>query len=876
MRFNRSHQPPVAQADARLEGACVGPEAPDSGEGSPQDRAPAGRGGWGLAAVALAALAVWLAVAVPLAAGSRTLFFRDVFSNHFALKAFGARELAAGRVPALNPAWGLGQPYRGNPSALAFYPGNLLYLALPFWSAFNLHYALHWLLAALTFFALARELGQGRPAALVAALTWAGSGWLLSCLSFYNLIAVAAWWPLAMWGAARGGRRGIGIGGLACGMALLAGEPVTAALGVPPLLLAASAPAALRADPRTGAGSRGRWRWRRGLGTTAAIGALGLAVALPQLVATLRVTGFTWRGAHGMIASQAASYTLHPLRYLELAVPFPFGRPTDFGATGFWADGLAPELPFYLTLHAGVVALLLAAGAVRRRPAWAALAAAGLAGAWLAGLSGELLIALTAGLFRYPEKLLFWYALALPLLAGWGLERALERAPGGARRQVRAAWGGAVLAAALAALAAALRPALVGYAEGLDAPAAVPRGELVDAQLGLWVAALAAAAILLAAAGWALARLPPRPLATALAALQLAGLLQLWPLVRTDATEPYRRPAPWAERAREVAGGAGAAVLSSHLTNPAWHPSPRYDLPAGSRARLERLQALDLAAAPGVLHGLTYPIYPDIEGMSSPLYAFLNVNLARMDWTQRLRWMRALGVDAVVLFEDPGVEGLRPLDRTLRAGVPTWLFAVEGGAPEVWWPERVFAAAHPLDALLRVNVLDDPVATVVASRPVDHRPGASVRLLAAGPDALTVAVSGAGGVLAVRRSYQHLWTARAGGRELPVAPLDLTLTGVEVPPGEHTVELTVSSRPETLAAAGGLAAALACLALAWSGRRRRCEGVGREARGGAAEGDDTGGDGAAGDVAGGGDVAGDGGAQARPPGPPASGPRGGG
>jgi len=820
----------------------------------------------GLAAVALAALAVWLTVAVPLAAGSRTLFFRDVFSNHFPLKAFGARELAAGRVPALNPAWGLGQPYRGNPSALAFYPGNLLYLVLPFWSAFNLHYALHWLLAALTFFALARELGQGRPAALFAALTWAGSGWLLSCLSFYNLIAVAAWWPLAMWGAARGGRRGIGIGGLACGMALLAGEPVTAALGMLPLLLAAVAPAAGASPSRGAAGSvdaatdggspatpglgsasggsdpgsdgravaagsrlRGRWRWWRGLATAAAIGALGLAVALPQVVATLRVSDFTWRGAHGMIASQATTYTLHPLRYLELAVPFPFGRPLDVGATGVWAAAVVPRLPFYLTLYAGVIALLLAAGAVRRRPAWAALAAAGLAGAWLAGLSGELLIALTRGLFRFPEKLLVWYALALPLLAGWGLEQTLERAPGRARGRLWAAGVGAAVAAALAAAAAAVRPALVRQAEGVAGePGAVPPGELIDAQLGLWIVALAAAAVLLAAAGWALARLPPRPLAAALAGLQLAALLQLRPLVHTDSTAPYRPPAPWIEPAREAAGGADPAVFVSQLIFPAWHPSPRYDLPGGSKAQVERIQALDLAPAPGVLHGLTYPFYPDIEGMSSPFYALLILNLARMDWPERVRWMRAVGLDAAVLFEDPGVAGLVPLDRAERAGVPVGLFAVEGGAPEVWWPERVIDAAHPVDALLRVARLDDPVATVAASRPVEHHPGGSARLIAATPDALTVAVDSPGGVLAVRRSYQHLWRARAGGRELPVFPLNLTLTGVEVPAGEHTVELAVSSRPEALAAAGGGAAALLCLAMAWRGRRR--------APGGAADG----------------------------------------
>jgi hypothetical protein len=125
-----------------------------------------------------------------------------------------------------------------------------------------------------------------------------------------------------------------------------------------------------------------------------------------------------------------------------------------------------------------------------------------------------------------------------------------------------------------------------------------------------------------------------------------------------------------------------------------------------------------------------------------------------------------------------------------------------------------------------VAELDDPVATVVASRPAAHSPGGSARLLAAAPDELRIAVAGPGGVLAVRRSYQHLWTARAGGRELPVFPLNLTLIGIEVPPGEQVVELTISSRPEALAAAGGAAAALACLLLAWPWRRRRTPGAG--------------------------------------------------
>ncbi|HEY5725368.1 MAG TPA: hypothetical protein VIX40_05390, partial [Methylomirabilota bacterium] len=283
--------------------------------------------------VALLALAVWGAVSLPLLAGQRTLLARDVFSTHFQLKAFGARELQQGRIPALEPEWALGQPYRGNPNASAFYPGNLLYLALPFWSAFNAHFVLHWLLALFAMRALGRALGMEEASAFLAALSYAAGGWVLSALTFYNLVVLAAWWPWALWGAVRGGRRGIAVGGIACGMALLGGEPVSAALGVVPLVVFA-------------AEGRGWWGATR---TAVTIGVVGCAIASPQIVATARVIGFTFRGSHGLIVG--ASRDAWPLvRALEALLPLPFGWPWHVDGRGFWGWRWVPALPLISTL----------------------------------------------------------------------------------------------------------------------------------------------------------------------------------------------------------------------------------------------------------------------------------------------------------------------------------------------------------------------------------------------------------------------------------------------------------------------------------------------------------------------------------------------
>lgn len=749
-------------------------------------------------AVLAAALLLWAWVCVPVIFGARTFFLRDVFTTHVPYKAFGAEQLREGRIPAFNPVWGLGQPFRGNPNALPFYPGNLLYLPLPFWSAFGAHFALHWLLAFVAMGALARKLGMGRMARLLAAITYAGSGWMVSAMTFYNLLAVAAWWPLVLLGAIEGGKRGIALGGVACGLALLGGEPVSAAIGLVPLLAVAVQ----------------RHGWKRGVLSAVAIGAVGLLIALPQVVALLRVLPFTYRGSHGMSAEQATHFSLHPLRLMELMVPFPFGRPTWLGRYGVWAVSILPHVPLFLTLYCGIVGLALAVAGARGRTAWAAIGAAGLALAILAGQAGDLLVRLSFGLFRYPEKLLFWFALAVPLLAGWGLERVLA----GGRLWAKLAAGAGALYLLTGGAARVLTPALVsGAAErfaNLQSRGREDALALLSTQLSAWTMALFFGGAALLLAGWMVSRKPAWS-AAGIAAAQLALLAQLWPLLVTDSTAPYRQPAPWAQRL-----GEGAAALNTALSFPPWGPNPEYRIPAGTRIPLERATALDLDPAPGVLHGLTYPFAPDLEGLQSPLFSLMLFNLPRLQGPQRVNWLRVLGTDAVVLFEEVDLPGLRLLDRANRFGIQSRLYQVEGRAADAWWPDAVRVSASPPAALWAVSNLPDPLATVVVPELVAHRPGGQVRLLRNEPDRIELEVEGPGGLAIVRRAYQPLFRARAEGRRLRTVPVNLALLGVEVPPGKHRVEMDVSAWPEWVAGAVALAVLVGALSAAGLGRAR--------------------------------------------------------
>ncbi len=739
--------------------------------------------GRGARILLLAILVLWGLVAAPLALGERTLMLRDVLTTHLPYKWFGAQALAAGEIPAFNDSWALGQPFRGNPNALPFYPGNLLYLVLPFWSAFGLHYMLHWLLAFLGMRHLARALGQREEAALLAGVAYAGSGYLISTLTFYNLLAVAAWAPWVLAGLVVGGRRGVATGGLACGLMLLGGEPVSAALVTVAMLVAASE----------------RRRLRQALPLALAVGGLGLALAAPQLVAMARVLPFTYRAAHGIDESLVGLQALHPLRLLELVLPLPWGWPGDLGRFGYWSSLVTPHVPYIYSLHVGVIAAALAATVLARHRRWALLALGALLAAWAGGLSSSVTATLTGGLFRYPQKLLLLFTLAAAPLAGWGLERALA-----SRAIARWLAGTGVL---LVAVAAALYYAQSSVAELLRVHLATDGNEvLAKTETAAWTVGFALAGLTLAAASWALRR----GALALLVGVQVVALLQFAPAVLTDEVERYAAPSPFAARVQ-----APRTLLHLPFLQPEWEPWPKYALGAAGQIGGARAGWLSVEAPFGVLQGISYPLAPDLEGMSSPLSVYVARNLTQASWPVRLRWLERLGVGWMVRAGDAEMEGFERVESAEQWGVTISLYRVLAPAARVRWPEQVEVAASPVEAYARISLAPVDAATSVASRAVEHHPGARLETVEWNTERVEVKVVGGGGLLVLGRAYQPLWRARlADGTPLRTQPVDVALLGVEVPAGEQRVVIDVDGRPETVA--GGLSLLLAAALVAVS------------------------------------------------------------
>jgi len=739
----------------------------------------------GLLVLGLLTLAITFA---PWATGARTPMLRDVLGTHRPLKAFGAAELAAGRVPAFLPAWALGQPFRGNPNALPFYPGNLTYLFLPFPIAFALHYPLHLGLALAGGVWAGRRLGLEPFSAAVAGLTYAGSGFVLTSLSFYNLLTVVAWLPWVAGGLASPSRRGLLLAGLACGLVVLGGEPVSAVLAAPVLLAVAWRRHGVR---------RGSWR-------LAAVATLGALVAAPQIVATLRVLPFSYRFAHGLEAWEATGFGYDWRRLLELVFPLPWGSPRFLDERGYWSSLVTPRPPYVWTAYLGVLPIALLAGSWRRSRGLAAVACGALALALLASGQGEMVSRLTGGLFRYPEKLLLPFTLAAALLTGLELEH--RRRSGSLSRSLAIA-GGLLGASGLALWAArgALAPWLGEHLARGAAPA-----HLAEAVVRGWTAASLAGAALLLLGALAAAK----EVVLLIGAAQLLSLAQLAPLVVADETRHY----PAGEGLIEAApAGAALAIVPAQAAR--WEESPGSARRVRTPERLARLAHFELHPAFGVERGFSYPIASDLEGMSSPLSVFLERNLPRVPWPGRISWLRRLGVDGVVRQDPPPepIPGLRRMTLAERYGVTVELSRVERPFERTRWPAALVPARDPREAFWRVATGEIDEDQAVVSRAVEHDPLGRLRLLREMPDEIHFEVSGRGGVAVLARSYWPIYRARLeDGTRLPTQPVDLVLLGIEVPAGQHRVTVDVASWPE---ASAGLLSLMALAGLGLAARR---------------------------------------------------------
>jgi hypothetical protein len=773
-------------------------------------------------------LALLLVAVLPLVRGTETLILRDVLNSHFPMKWSQAEALRNGSFPLIDPYRAGGQPLAGNLNAVPFYPTNVLYLVGSTFWAFNAHFWLHLLLAPFAFYWMCRSWGLGREASWAGAACWVTSGFYLSHLNFYNLIAGATLAPAlvaACMDLVRGRRRGLlaplpAIIAVLWTLLILGGDPQTALLA---LLLAGAAMVLVWWERPAGSG------WSTLLLLAAAF-ACGTLIALPQIVEFLRIFPFSLRGHAGYGPRTVTISSFDPYQVAEWLIPFVFGRPDLLAHGGFWGPQFFTGVPpYYLSLYPGLLALALiaASGRPRGRAAW---------WAWGGIVCG---IFLSLGRFnpiaewlftlpflkslRYPIK--FWLPVAVgaALLCGMGFERLSVSET--ARKAFRRAL--LLLALAFAAFWGFLTLA-PGPAEAwLDLFISRPPAFIANERLR-WAGLCLLSLALLAMLGIALrvSRRDSRRSGTLAGAL-LVGIhvaAQLWllrPLYPTDAVAPYLVPPPALAHVP-----ADALVVNpdyNYLFGPSTLRQGRF--PESHTRWLERRSYHELYPFSGPVRGRRYELNTSPEGLDTFLARLAQIQVVRARNPERLRMLAAWGVGRLLMNHplEPVPPHARLLTTVPSFGRTLYVYEVTERAPEVFLAREVFRERDLPSAYRRLATPEfDPRTDAVLSGPGKpmRSAGGTARLLHRGPEEMEIeATAGPGGSLLVVQRANLLFKAEVDGRPARVVTANAFRIGVEVPAGTHRVRLYHDRGPLRRSLLGTLAGLLLLPGLAVWGKR---------------------------------------------------------
>lgn len=369
---------------------------------------------------------------------SQMFFYRDVYNFTYPHIKFIHDACRHGYLPYWNPLLNYGEPVLANPNFLFFYPFTLLIILLPVAYAYCLHYVVHFAIAALGAYWLARQWNQSRWAALFAASAFAFSGPLLSLGNFYNHAACAAWIPWALLltdkAVSKRSLRPWILLTAVFSLQFLAGEMLT--------LLATFVLCLAYAIYRGGREHLwGRANGRIIAGFVAA-GLLMMALCAVELLPASHLLANSRRGLEGLPYRETTYWSFNPLKIVEFALPNFYGD--SLNAPSVWDIALnARNNPYFLSVFLGFIPLFFAGlGLIfgrEQRKKFAAYAAGGLLllsfGRFTPVFALAYLLFPPLDLVRFPVKLLTPFALLVALLAGWGIDAFRNSATDWARRR---------------------------------------------------------------------------------------------------------------------------------------------------------------------------------------------------------------------------------------------------------------------------------------------------------------------------------------------------------------------------------------------------------------------------------------------------------
>ncbi|HKF42444.1 MAG TPA: hypothetical protein VKG01_05040 [Thermoanaerobaculia bacterium] len=719
---------------------------------------------------------------------------RDLLGYNLPMESAIHDAYARGRLPVWVDEISGGRPLLANPNVGSLYPVRMLLAFLPFPFAMRLFPILHWAAAGLGVLALLTLRKASRGAAWIGAVTFVFSGVVVSYVFYTNHIPGVALFPWILWALARRWRSG-GTQILALsvlfGLDFLAGEVFTIGMAIAACLLwifvEEERPARRAHLLRLG-------------------GALGLAflIGLPQIAATYLWAPETSRAVRGLTLAEVVTYSISPLRLVEIVFPYPFGTTWKLDPTELWATTVfhGRGLGIFATLYCGGLAFLALLSIRWRRPKRTAshkgpaaqplAEPAGLRFAKLL-LLGGLALSVPPSLLpdflgrasspiplRNPEKFGLAVALALSLITGLAFESL--------RRPKKRRWtlwlaGAFAAAAVFTQLFPDATESLVGWITRVEPPYAVRAARvlpmcLVEAGL-LWVATLIALDLL--------QKPGTRAFLAGLTVATLVPIAATTKIAQTIAEETLLGPTPFALFVRRADPTGAFRVLGEGSYPPA-------------SAEREVHEMTDPGELDGVRNDWQY--FTQLLWKRGSVFQgdFDVGDSSRMESLRRLSFMAAGAQNSEAFFGALGLRfGVRYRDQRPFAG-----YRRVRGNDLLEWDEH--EKAYPDIRLLESwRMTPDPQeeirllpamkngGIVIEAGPAGAgtaRPG-SVRVVEKSPERLRLEVSGPDPTwLFVLRGYFPYRTILLDGKKVETLPAHLAFSAVPVPAGDHRIEWT--------------------------------------------------------------------------------------
>ncbi|HWP48329.1 MAG TPA: hypothetical protein VNM22_14285 [Candidatus Limnocylindrales bacterium] len=304
---------------------------------------------------------------------------RDIAVFVFPLKHFVLEQMQRGILPLWNPYVGCGTPFQAEIQSHVLYPLSLIFFLFPLRLAFNLFIIIHFLLAGLFMYRMMREFQYNSGSALLSALTFMFSGYLVSLIDLTNNLASLIWMPLILLFTRRfishekaRTKNAIWLG-IFLGIQFLGGEPqyVLMTLGVSlawigyeiifkNIPIKKSTRNLKEIDPGVSIWSRiGISKGLRLLGDIGIAGLVFMGVTAFQLLPFLEYIRYSTR-AQGFSYTVATKWSLPPWQLLQLILPrfFEFYYGYFWGYIQTWVPdiymGIVPIFLIYYGLRSSL------------------------------------------------------------------------------------------------------------------------------------------------------------------------------------------------------------------------------------------------------------------------------------------------------------------------------------------------------------------------------------------------------------------------------------------------------------------------------------------------------------------------------------------